>query len=49
MEIKGNIADSVLLPWLKQMKAVYEEKGMIPTIELLIEEIEEQRVWNNGK
>lgn len=40
MELKANIGKDVLLPWLKAMKTMYEEKGLIPTLELLIEDME---------
>lgn len=44
METKANIARDILLPWLKAMKVMYEEKNLIPTLELLIEDIENGEV-----
>jgi len=31
-----------LIPFLKSKKQAYEEKGMVPTIDLLIQELEEK-------
>lgn len=31
-----------LIPWLKAKKLGYEEKGLIPTLELLIEDLEKK-------
>lgn len=42
MELKANIGKDVLLPWLKGMRKMYEDKGLIPTLDLLIEDMQNE-------